>query len=165
MTHSGHIGVMATKGTFSGLPYRRVTERFASNIRVTECHCPDLIALAEAGMNTYEYLSSVMERELGWLLASDIDTLVLGCTHFSLIRSSLETFVGSHVRLFDPAEAVARQIIRCLQANGLTRVPDPATGCRDLFCTTGDAYQFALGAQRIVTDQPRIVWNAWWDNQ
>jgi len=111
-THSGVVGVLATPATFQGALYASVVERFAAGVTVLQQTCPGLVQEIEAGrLDTPE--TETMLR--GWvepMLAQQVDTLVLGCTHYPFVIPLLERICGLGVRVIDPAPAVARQVVR-----------------------------------------------------
>jgi glutamate racemase len=115
-THTGVVGVIATVATFQSALYASVVERFSHGVEVLHQPCPGLVKQIEAGaFDTPE--TEIMLR--GWLqpmLDRGIDALVLGCTHYPMVRPLIERILGPGVRVIDPAPAVARQTVRLLQA-------------------------------------------------
>jgi len=140
-THTGVVGVLATPATFQGALYASVIERFASGVTVLQDTCPGMVMEIEAGHLDTSEVRAILEHALNPMLAQGIDTVVLGCTHFPFVIPLIEDIVGPGVRVIDPAPAIARQVRRLLDSNGLlssTSRPDEAR-----YLTSGDPAQLA----------------------
>ena len=126
-THSGAVGVLATPATFQGALYASVVERFAKDVTVYQHTCPGLVAQIEKGALEAAETRSILEEALLPMLANGIDTVVLGCTHYPFVIPLIKQIVGEHVRVIDPAPAVARQVKRLIDSDGVKRPEgDPA---------------------------------------
>lgn len=140
-TKSGHVGVLATAGTFASQRYAELMARYANGVTVSEDPCVGLVDLIEGGQIdgpvTEARLSSIVQP----MLASGVDTLVLGCTHYPFIIPTLTRLVGPAVSIIDPAPAIARQVEWVLAQRGWLRQGDPPPPPR--YLTTGDAAAFA----------------------
>lgn len=131
---SGVVGVLATRGTFDGLLYRRTCERFASETTVLMCAADDFVDLVERGLTEGAEVEQAVRRRVEPLLAAGADCLVLGCTHFPFLKPAIEKVAAGRARIFDPAPAVARQVKRVLEErNLLTGGNEPSNS----FETTG----------------------------
>ena len=118
-THSGKVGVLATPATFQGALYASVVERFANGVELFQNTCPGLVQEIEQGDLSGERTRSILEDALLPMLEKDIDTVVLGCTHYPFVIPLIQEIVGDGVRVIDPAPAVARQTARVLEAKGI----------------------------------------------
>ncbi len=118
-TRSGHIGVLATAGTFRGSLYRETSRRYASEVKLHFRTGDGLVELVEAGELDSPHARALLHRYLDPMREAGIDQLVLGCTHYPFLRPLIEEIVGPGVRVIDPAPAVARQVQRRLEAGGL----------------------------------------------
>jgi len=136
-TQSGVVGVLATPATFQGAMYASVLERFASGVTVLQDTCPGLVAQIEAGELYVPETRRILEAALQPMLARGIDTVVLGCTHYPFVIPLIQEITGPGVRVIDPAPAVARQVGRVLEMQGL-RHPGPCSGAAR-YLTSGDA--------------------------
>lgn len=159
-TRTGVVGVIATVATFQSALYASIVERFAQGVEVLHQPCPGLVKQVEAG----EFDSPRTEQMLrGWLepmLSRRIDALVLGCTHYPIVRPLIERIVGPDVRVIDPAPAVARQVERLLHERGI------ASRCGEgglEVHTSGDAAAFAAMMERIGMGRNEVR-SAQWDN-
>ncbi len=118
-TQTGVVGVLATPATFQGALYASVVERFANGVRLIQHTCPGLVAQIEAGQLDTPETRAILEDALLPMRDKGIDTVVLGCTPYPFVIPLIQESVGPHVRVIDPAPAVARQAGRLLEAGGL----------------------------------------------
>ncbi len=135
-TQTGKVGVLATPATFQGALYASVVERFGSGVELFQHTCPGLVSQIEAGELDSPKTLAILEDALFPMLKKNIDTVVLGCTHYPFVIPLIERIVGENVRVIDPAPSVARQVKRLLEAGGLA---DPSTAIGDVqIYTSGD---------------------------
>lgn len=118
-TQSGAVGVLATPATFQGALYASVIERFAQGVKLYQHTCPGLVQQIEQGNFNGTTSRKILEDALLPMLAQNIDTVVLGCTHYPFVVPLIQEIVGEKVRVIDPAPAVARQTYRVLQQRRL----------------------------------------------
>jgi len=107
--------VIATPATFQGALYASVVERFASSVIVLEDTCPGLVEEIEAGHLDSAKTRNILYTAIKPMLEKGIDTIVLGCTHFPFVIPTIQEIAGPHVRVIDPAPAVARQAAHLLK--------------------------------------------------
>lgn len=123
-TQSGKIGVLATQTTLNSPRYQGLMDRFARHVAVFKDPCIGLVPLIEQGhwegKPTEDLLRSIVAP---WLTAG-VDTIVMGCTHYPIVRPLLATICGPNVQLIDPAPAAARQAERLLYQRQLLLPPD-----------------------------------------
>jgi glutamate racemase len=136
-TRSGVVGVLATPATFQGALYASVVERFAQGVKLLPHTCPGLVAQIEAGQLAAPVTRLILEEALKPMLAQDIDTVVLGCTHYPFVIPLIQEITGPGVRVIDPAPAVVRQVGRLLEAHGWGQPGDLPAPVE--YLTTGDA--------------------------
>ncbi len=117
-TKTGKVGVLATPATFQGALYASVVERFGAGVELFQHTCPGLVGQIENGDLDSNVTRAILEDALGPMLEKNIDTVVLGCTHYPFVIPLIEQIVGESVRVIDPAPAVARQTKRLLEAGG-----------------------------------------------
>jgi len=126
---SGRIAVIATEATVRGGAYRQAILRRRPAAQVTEQAAQLLVAMAEEGVHEGPLAHGAVRHYLGTLFDSEAapDTLVLGCTHFPLLRPAIRDVIGPGTRLVDSAETTAAAVHAQLEAAGLARVAaDPA---------------------------------------
>jgi glutamate racemase len=133
------VGVIATEVTFQGALFASLIERYASGVQVLTRSCPGLVEQVESGQIAAPSTKQMLETYLEPLLEADVDSLVLGCTHYPFLRTLVEEIAGEGVEVIDPSPAVARQTARVLRREGLLR--DGGRG-QHTFYTTGDPQAF-----------------------
>ncbi|MEA2031585.1 MAG: glutamate racemase [candidate division Zixibacteria bacterium] len=129
-TKNGRIGVIGTNATIDSNAYARVIHGISSNVRVFSLACPLFVPLAEEGYidkhATYEIASDYLKtmHDVG------IDTLVLGCTHYPLLKPVLAEVMGNNVTLIDSGKETAREALKCLSDSNLLVKNNTATPTR-----------------------------------
>ncbi|HEX9388648.1 MAG TPA: glutamate racemase [Anaerolineales bacterium] len=118
-TQTGNVGVLATPATFQGALYASVVERFANGVELLQNTCPGLVQQIEQGNLDGKETRQILEDALLPMLEKNIDTVVLGCTHYPFVIPLIQKIVGEKVRVIDPAPAVAKQTGRLLEARGM----------------------------------------------
>src|SRR5262249_13091784 len=122
-TRNGHIGVIGTAGTIKSGAYERALRALEPSLRITARACPLFVPLVEEGWVGHHATRLVALESLAPLLREDVDTLVLGCTHYPLLKDVIADVLGGNVRLIDSAEETARETSlilgkQCLAARG-----------------------------------------------
>ena len=133
-TRNGKIGVIGTEGTIGSGIYTRVMKQLKPDIQVTGKPCPLFVPLVEEGLLHDSVTDEIASRYLSVLKGKYIDTLVLGCTHYPLLRSTLRRLMGEDVVLVNPAYETAIELKQLLEERGLER--DGAEALQ------GEKYQF-----------------------
>ena len=105
------IGVIGTEGTVRSESYQRALRRADPRVTVEAAACPLFVPLAEEGWSDHPVTDLVAEHYLRPLLAGGIEALILGCTHYPLLRPSLERVAGPTLRLIDSATSVAATVV------------------------------------------------------
>ena len=118
-TRSGRIGVIGTAGTVASGAYERAIKAQRSDATVLSRACPLFVPLIEEGWFDHPATELIAREYLEPLRAAGIDVLVLGCTHYPLLKPLLSRVLGSGVRLIDSAEETAAEVARELTAKGL----------------------------------------------
>jgi glutamate racemase len=121
-TRNGHIGVIGTRATIKSGAYERAIHALDPAARVTARACPLLVPLIEEGWLESEVTDLVVRQYLDPLVHDGIDTLVLGCTHYPLLREAIGRYLGNRVQLVDSAQNCATAVRQLLEAKGLRAV-------------------------------------------
>jgi glutamate racemase len=159
-TKTGKVGVLATVGMLSSARYAALLERYGGEIEFLTQPCPGLPEAVERGELDTPETRRLIEGYVAPLLAKGADTLVLGCTHYPVLRPIIAEIAGPNVNLIDTGEAVARRVTEMM--------PSPScaagTGGLTLYTTADDVDAFARGARAILggeaTEPPRrLYWN------
>lgn len=127
-TRNGKIGVIATEATISSGIYKRYIEESDRSVSVISKACPLFVPLVEEGLWEDPVTDEIARRYLSELIDSGIDTLILGCTHYPLIRSTVGRIMGEKVCLVNPAYETARALKRLLEEKGLENEKRPELG-------------------------------------
>lgn len=131
----GRVGVIATPATVEGGAYRRALQRVGRGLEVTEVAAPDLAPIIQSG---FPFDENVVETVRGYcapLRRAEIDTLILGCTHYPLVAPMLQRMLGRDVRLVTAGHAIAAEAQRLLAAAGLSREGSGVEGEYRFLCT------------------------------
>lgn len=118
-TRNRRIGVIATPATIRSQAYTKSMLAQDARVEVLGRACPLLVPLVEEGRTGGPITEAVLREYLGPMLARDIDTLVLGCTHYPLLKNSIQAVAGEKVALVDSAESCAEDVARRLREMGL----------------------------------------------
>ena len=118
-TQNGKIGVIGTEGTIRSEIYTKTIHRENKDAQVMGRACPLFVPLVEEGWIKDPVTVAVAERYLQPFKESDIDTLILGCTHYPLLRSTVREIMGEGVNLVNPAYETAVELRRLLSEQGI----------------------------------------------
>lgn len=158
-TRTGKVGILATPATFQGALYASVVERFANGVELLQDTCPGLVQQIEQGSLAGEETRQILEHALVPMLRRNIDTVVLGCTHYPFVIPLIQQIVGENVRVIDPAPSVARQVRRVLEAGGIKN--EIATQGTLTFYTSGEVEELKSLLPRLlgeVGDVEKAEW-------
>jgi glutamate racemase len=147
-TDRGHVGVIGTVGTIKSGAYERAIRAIDPDIRVTARACPLFVPLVEEGWTEHDAARLIAREYLEPMVAADIDTLVLGCTHYPLLKPLLRDVLGPEVRLIDSAEETAAETARTLAAADLCAPSHADAAYR--FVASDDPLQFLQLGQRFL---------------
>jgi glutamate racemase len=132
-SRSGKIGVIGTEATIASGAYTRALQALKPGVEIYTRACPLLVPLVEEGWTDNEIAARTVAHYLESLQASGIDTLLLGCTHYPLLRGLFERILGPRVRIVDSATATAAAVRERLTALGIAR--RGAAGRQSFFVT------------------------------
>lgn len=118
-TRNGVIGVLATGAALAGDKFHHLLAAHARDVRVITQPCPGLVEQVERGDLDGPRTRALVERYVRPLLAQNADVLVLGCTHYPFLQPLIQQVAGPGVTLLDTGAAVARQVRRVLESEGL----------------------------------------------
>jgi glutamate racemase len=148
-TRNGRVGVIGTLGTIKSKAYEDAFAA-ASGLELFTQACPRFVEFVEAGITSGPELFAVAEEYLAPLRAADIDTLVLGCTHYPLMSAAIQYVMGDSVALVSSAQETAYDVYRTLVAHDLERhAPTPPT---HVFEATADTAAFKKLASRFIPE-------------
>ena len=148
-TRSGRIGVIATQATVASRAYDDAVAA-APGVELTSVACPKFVDFVERGITSGRQVLGLAEAYMSPIRNSDVDTLVLGCTHYPLLSGVVQLAVGDHVTLVSSAEETAKDVLRVLTAQDLLRPHDPEVPATREFLVTGDPDAFRRVASRFL---------------
>lgn len=151
------VGIIATESTVESDAYPRALKALAPELEVISQACPLFVPLVEEGWTEDPVAVEIAGRYLAPLLAREIDTLVLGCTHYPLLVPVLKQLVGESVELVDSAAAVAKAVSREL---GEAKLLNPATagGAFHILVTDAAKRFLRLAKQILAQDDVSLEW-------
>jgi glutamate racemase len=145
---SNRIGVIGTVGTIKSGAYERAIRALSPDAIITARACPLFVPLVEEGWTDHPAARLVAEEYLQPFATAEIDTLVLGCTHYPLLKPLLAEVLGPSVRLIDSAEETAAETRRTLEARRLVTSDGHTVTHR--FVASDDPLQFLQLGQRFL---------------
>lgn len=134
VTRSGKVGVIGTTATIQSSAYAKAIKKINGEIEVVTRACPLFVPLAEEGWVDNEVARLTARIYLQELKEAGVDTLVLGCTHYPLLKGTIAEIMGDGVKLVDSAEETARTVAETLSAGNLLR-PASEKGNHHYFVT------------------------------
>lgn len=148
-SRSGRIGVIATDGTIRSGAYVRAIRHASPAAQVTALACPLFVPLVEEGWTEHDATRLIAREYLEPFIEQGVDTLVLGCTHYPLLKPLIADVVGPGVRLIDSAEETAADTVRMLDEHGLASSSNEGDY---RFVASDDPQQFLALGQRFLGD-------------
>ena len=154
-TRNGRVGYMATEATVTSGAYERAIAAADPFVDVTAVACPELTDVIERGFPFDERVVDTVRRYTRPLRAAGVDAVILGCTHYPLVRPMLQRMLGREVEIVSSGVPVARQVEHVLGARGLSH-PGAGEGQYRFLCT-GDVGTFASLGTRFLQMPLRAV--------
>jgi glutamate racemase len=145
-THTGRVGLLATPATVASGAYERAIAAADAHVHLTSVACPDLAPIIQGGFPFDEQVVQTVRAYVQPLKEAQVDTVILGCTHYPLVRPMLQRMLGPQVTLISPGAAIARRVESALRSRGLDS-PETGEGEYSFLCT-GEPESFrALGTR------------------
>lgn len=120
-TKTGSVAVLGTSATINSHSYKKLLEQISPDIKVYEQDCPLFVPLVESGFTDKDdiIVKSVVERYVSQFKNTDVDTVILGCTHYPLLKAAIGEVVGENVKLIDSGRETALYTKKLLKENNL----------------------------------------------
>lgn len=150
-THGGPIGVIGTAGTIASNAYAKAIHALEPDARVEQVACPLFVPLVEEGWFEHPAAQLIAEEYLGPLRAAGIDALVLGCTHYPLLKPLLGRVMGPQVKLIDSAQETARVVAAALKEKSLEAASGAPVTHR--FVVSDDEARFRVVGSRFLGEK------------
>ncbi len=148
-TDSKRIGVIGTVGTVQSGAYEQALSALDTDVELVACACPGFVEFVERGETDGDQIRILAERLLAPIVASDVDALLLGCTHYPFLARTIADVVGENVVLVSSADETAFAVARLLADSGLGRAADAGPG-RTHFISSGDVAAFTRVGSRLL---------------
>lgn len=148
-SRNGRIGVLATAGTLRTRRFHRLVEEYGQDVKVFQRASPELVDLVEAGEISGQSVERFLAATLAPLTEAEVDTLVLGCTHYPFLRDAIAEVMGPKVEILDSGEAVARQVERVLVERNSLATGGPGS---ILLLTSGETESVEAIVRRLWPD-------------
>lgn len=123
-TRNGKIGVAGTEGTIRSETYTKVIKTLRSDVEVIGKACPLFVPLVEEGFAKHKITEEVIDIYLSDMKSTDIDTMILGCTHYPLLRSRIMEYFGDRVHIVNPAYETAMDLKAILNKQGIANLSE-----------------------------------------
>lgn len=147
-TKNNHVGIIGTEGTIRSNAYTQALQTIKSDIVTYPLACPTFVPMVEKGILSGQLAErNVEEALLPLKINNEMDTLILGCTHYPLLKDVIQESIGSHVTLISSSEETARETSAILEMNQLLN--DVEEQFSHQFYTTGDVEEFTSLTKRI----------------
>ncbi len=151
VTRNGRIGIIGTEGTVGSGIYTTYIRQIRPDVELIGKACPLFVPLVEEGLWQDPVTDEIAMRYLTELIDSGIDTLILGCTHYPLIRDTVAKIMGDHVTLVNPAYETARELKELLERRQLFSLTAPGLGTNQYrFFVSDGASRFKNFANSII---------------
>jgi glutamate racemase len=155
-SRTGRIGLLATPATVASGAYERAVGAADPHVHLVSVPCPDLAPIIQGGFPFDEHVVELVREYCAPLREAQVDTVILGCTHYPLVGPMLQRMLGRGVALVTSGAGVARSVERALSARGLVN-PRAAEGSYRFRCT-GDVETFrALGTRFLQMPLGEVV--------
>lgn len=119
VTKNNHVAVIGTEGTIESCAYERALRTISNEVKIESLACPEFVPLVEKGQWTGPETEKVIAKSLEPLQSTEIDTLILGCTHYPLLREGIQHVVGPDVRIISSGSETAREVSTVLYHSNL----------------------------------------------
>lgn len=156
-TRSGRVGIIATEATVNSGAYQAALKRLVPKVRPVAKACPLFVPLVEEGWWGHPVTAAVAREYLEPVAREGVDTLILGCTHYPLLKPALARVMGPKVRLIDSAEETAAEVEALLERSGSRR--RSGRGGRRFFASDGPVRFLALAKRLLGVSADRVtIW-------
>lgn len=149
-TDSGKVGVIGTEATVQSHMYSQIIKEYNPDISVTGKSCPLFVPLVEEGFAKHKVTREIIDYYLAEMKESDIDTMILGCTHYPLLRSRIREYMGDKIHLVNPAYETAMDLKNLLREQNMSNEGNGAEHAAYEFYVSDAADKFKQFANSIL---------------
>ncbi len=152
---SSRIGVLATPSTVSSSAYKQSIQKYNPDAVVIENGCPSLVPLIETGQLSSDELRLSVKKYLEPLLDQNVESIVLGCSHYPLIKNLFKEFTPGEIKLIDPSESLSKRLDSFLGQKTMSKDSSP-TYSNVCFCVSSDQDGFATRTKYWLGVRPQV---------
>lgn len=156
-TRTNCIGVIGTLGTVKSNAYKKALKKIKGSINVTQDPCPLFVHLAEDGWNNNKIAQMVSDEYLKVFKGKNIDTLILGCTHYPLLKGVIQRSVGAEVELIDSGKETAKEVNRILEKRRLLNPHKMTEKNHSIYYVSDLPHKFREVSQRFLSKELKHV--------
>lgn len=149
-TGNKKVGVVGTDATVQSRMYTKIIQGMAPDITVIEKACPLFVPLVEEGFKEHQVTREVIEYYLEPMRSTDIDTMILGCTHYPLLRSKIREYMGDKIQIVNPAYETAKDLKQLLQERDMENDGKTVQHSRYAFYVSDAAEKFRKFANTVM---------------
>ena len=149
-TKNHKVGVVGTDATVQSGMYTKVIHGMAPDITVIEKACPLFVPLVEEGFKEHPVTGEIIEYYLESMRSTDIDAMILGCTHYPLLRSRIREYMGDKIQIVNPAYETAMDLKRLLKEQGMANDGATPQHSRYSFYVSDAAEKFRRFANTVM---------------
>ena len=154
VSKTGRIGIIGTEGTINSMAYPRAIESLNPEAKACSNPCPLFVSLVEEGWQDHPVALTIAREYLYPLIDEGIDTLVLGCTHYPILKPVIQEAVGKGITLIDSAEAISRHLSSYLEEPALEQTKEiSGSEGKDYFYVSDNEEKFRKIASRILNQE------------
>lgn len=149
-TRNGNVGVIGTVGTIGSGAYQRSVAEADAGVKLTCAACPGFVEFVERGDTDSDQVHVLAQRLLAPLVEAQVDTLLLGCTHYPFLARTISDVMGRDVVLVSSADETAFSVRRELETSDLAHANDPGHRAEHRFASSGDVEVFRELGRRLL---------------
>jgi glutamate racemase len=146
------IGVIGTEGTIKSKAYRKTISSLQKDSIIFEKSCPLFVSLAEEGWENHKIASIITKEYLSEIVKKEIDTLVLGCTHYPILKDTIQKFVGEKITLVDSAIEISKSLKSIIKIDKHNQISG-----KNYFYVSDNEDKFKELASRILNEKINTV--------
>jgi len=151
------IGVIGTLGTVSSNSYKKALKKIDKKVIVSQQACPLFVPLAEDGWNKTKIAQDISDEYLKELGKKGIDSLILGCTHYPLLKEVIQNSVGKNVKLIDSGVETAKEVKKILEKKRLLNLHKQTERNHSVFYVSDFPHKFKEVSQRFLSKELKYV--------
>ena len=157
-TKNNHVGVVGTDATVHSKVYTRIIHGMDAEVSVIEKACPLFVPLVEEGFKNHKVTEEIIEFYLSSMKETNIDAMILGCTHYPLLRSKIREYMGEDIQIVNPAYETAMDLKHLLEAHKMVNQSSEQGYCKFFVSDAADKFtQFANSVMPYDISKTKVI--------